>query len=250
MKNLIKVELLKLRTTPALYICAGIVGALTVVSVVANILLAGKSGAPALGTVENVNKVFSVAALSTMVALAIGIVTIAGEYRHRTILGSYLAEPRRGRVAVAKLATAGGIGAITGAAAFGMAAAVAIPMFAAKGVHHLPIDIGRMWWGATLASACFGMLGVALGSAARHTVGAIIGAIIWVQVIEVSVLQPAIPSLAKWLPTGAGVALTSSGKDTAALLAPGPAALVLLAWAGVLTFVAAKVSLNREVPVG
>jgi len=104
-----------------------------------------------------------------------------------------------------------------------------------------------MWWGAVLASGCFGMLGVALGAAARHTVGAIIGAIIWVQVIEVAVLQPSVPSLAKWLPAGAGVALTSSGKETASLLSPGAAALVLIAWAVVLTSISADVSLSREV---
>lgn len=100
---------------------------------------------PALGSVENVNKVFSVAALSTMIALTVGIDMIAGEYRHRTIVGSNLGEPRRSRVVVAKLVT---------------------------------------------ASA----LGVALGAAARHTVGAIIDAIIWVQVIEVGVLQPSVPA--------------------------------------------------------
>ncbi|MGZ4806912.1 MAG: hypothetical protein ACXV5U_11055 [Ilumatobacteraceae bacterium] len=247
MKNLIKVELLKLRTTPALYICTAVVAGLTIISVVTNILLAGKSGAPALGTFENVNKVFSVAALSTMVALAIGIVMVAGEYRHRTIVGSYLGEPRRSHVVVAKLVTAAGLGAVAGAVAFGLAVAVGVPMFAAKGVHDLPVDLTRMWWGAVLASSCFGMLGVALGAAARHTVGAIIGAIIWVQIIEVGVLQPSVPALAKWLPTGAGVALTSAGKETASLLSPGPAALVLVGWALVLTAVSAKVSLSREV---
>ena len=247
MKNQIKVELLKLRTTPALYISGAIVGGLTVVSVVANILLAGKKGSPALGTVENVNKVLSVAALSTMVALAIGVVMVAGEYRHRTIVDAYLAEPRRGRVVAAKLVTAGGIGGVAGALAFGLALAVSLPLFAAKGVHHLPVDVPRLWWGAVLASACFGMLGVALGSLTRHTVGAIVAAIIWVQVVEVGVLQPAAPGVAKWLPTGAGVALTSAGKDAAALLAPGPAALVLIAWATAITLIAAKVSVSREV---
>jgi len=44
-------------------------------------------------------------------------------------------------------------------------------MFAANGVHHLPLEVTRMWWGAVLASGCLGMLGVALGAAARHTVG-------------------------------------------------------------------------------
>ncbi|HEY4608400.1 MAG TPA: hypothetical protein VIH06_04330 [Ilumatobacteraceae bacterium] len=247
MKNLVKIELLKLRTTPALYICAAVVAGLTAVSVVANIMLAGKNGAAPLGSVENVNKVFSVAALSTMIALAVGIVMVAGEYRHRTVVSTYLGEPRRGRVAIAKLTTAGGLGAVTGAGAFGLALAIAMPMLSAKGVHHLPVDVGRMWLGATVASCCFGMLGVALGSITRHTVGAIVGALIWVQVIEVAVLQPSAPSLAKWLPTGAGVALTSSGKDVAHLLSPAPAALVLVAWAAALTFVAARVSLNREV---
>jgi len=247
MKNLVKIELLKLRTTPALYICAAVVAGLTAVSVVANIMLAGKNGAAPLGSVENVNKVFSVAALSTMIALAVGIVMVAGEYRHRTVMSTYLGEPRRGRVAIAKLMTAGGLGAVTGAGAFGLALAIAMPMLSAKGVHHLPVDVGRMWLGATVASCCFGMLGVALGSITRHTVGAIVGALIWVQVIEVAVLQPSAPSLAKWLPTGAGVALTSSGKDVAHLLSPAPAALVLVAWAAALTFVAARVSLNREV---
>jgi ABC-2 type transport system permease protein len=247
MKNLVKIELLKLRTTPALYICAAVVAGLTAVSVVANIMLAGKNGAAPLGSVENVNKVFSVAALSTMIALAVGIVMVAGEYRHRTVVSTYLGEPRRGRVAIAKLMTAGGLGAVTGAGAFGLALAIAMPMLSAKGVHHLPVDVGRMWLGATVASCCFGMLGVALGSITRHTVGAIVGALIWVQVIEVAVLQPSAPSLAKWLPTGAGVALTSSGKDVAHLLSPAPAALVLVAWAAALTFVAARVSLNREV---
>jgi len=247
MKNLIKVEVLKLRTTPALYICTALVAGLTIISVVTNILLAGKNGAPALGTLENANKVFSVAALSTLVALAIGIVMVAGEYRHRTIVGSCLAEPRRSRVVVAKLVTSAVLGAVAGAVAFGLAVAVGLPMFAAGHVHHLPVDLTRMWWGAVLASSCFGMLGVALGAAARHTVGAIVGAVIWVQIVEVGILQRTVPALAKWLPTGAGVALTSAGKETASLLSPGAAALVLAAWAVSLTAISIRVSLNREV---
>jgi ABC-2 type transport system permease protein len=247
MKRLIGIELLKLRTTPALFIAVGVSAVLTVASVVANIALAGHNGAPALGTVDNVSKVFSIAALSTMVAMAIGIVAIAGEYRHRTIAGSFLAEPRRHRVLVAKLAAVGGLGVAIGATTFGLAYAIAVPMFAAKGIHHLPIDVPRLWLGTTLATACFGLLGVALGALTRNTVAAIIGAIVWVQLIEVGILQHAIPTFAKWLPTGAGVALTSGGRDAAGLLSPMAAALVLTGWAGAVAAIASRLTINREI---
>jgi ABC-2 type transport system permease protein len=247
MKSLVSIEFLKLRTTRALFVGVGIAAFLTIASVISNIELAGRSGAPELGSVDNVNKVLSVAALSTMVALAMGIICIAGEYRHRTIMGTFLATPRRGQVLVAKLVTIAVFGAALGAVVFGLALAVAVPMYSMKGVHSLPVHVGQMWLGATLATSCFGLLGVALGALTRNIVGAIIGAVIWVQIVEVAILQPALPSLAKWLPTGAGVAVTSGGSDAANLLDPGVAALVLVAWAAVISVVAARLTMNREV---
>jgi ABC-2 type transport system permease protein len=247
MRRLIGIEILKLRTTPALLISTGIVLLLTVASVVSNIALAGRSGAPALGTVDNVAKVLSVAAVSTVVAMTMGIIVLAGEYRSRTIMGTYLAEPRRGRVLIAKLITVSGFSAALGALTFGLALGVAKPIYAANGVHHLPVDVPRLWLGAILGTACYGLLGVALGALTRNTVGAIIGGIAWVFVIEVGILQPALPSVAKWLPTGAAVAITSGGSDASKFLAPGVAALVLLGWTVVLSGIAARFTLSRPV---
>jgi ABC-2 type transport system permease protein len=247
MRRLIGIELLKLRTTPALLISSVVTLVLTVASVISNIELAGRSGAPALGTVDNVSKVFSVAAVTSLVAMAIGIVCIAGEHRHRTIMGTYLGEPRRGRILIAKLVTVAGIGLVFGAVTFGVALAVAKPMYAAHGIHHLPVDLPQLWLGTTVATACYGLLGVAVGAVTRNTVAAIIGAIIWIQIIEVGILQSVAPSFAKWLPTGAGVALTSGGSDAANLLAPGVAALVLVGWAAALTVVAASSTTRLEV---
>lgn len=247
MRRLVSIEILKLRTTPAVFISASIVVVLTVVSVISNILLAGRSGAPALGTVDNVAKVLGVAAVSTAVAMTMGIIVLAGEYRTRTILGAYLGEPRRGRVLAAKLVTITGFGAALGALTFGLALGVAKTLFAAKGIHHLPVDVPRLWLGAVLGTACYGLLGVALGALTRNTVGAIVFGIVWVQVIEVGILQPALPSLAKWLPTGAAVAITSGGSDASKLLAPGVAALVLVAWTAVLSGIAARFTLSRAV---
>lgn len=246
MNQLIRVELRKLRTTPALVVTLATTMALGVVSVVATILLAGQKGTPPLGTEANVNKALQVGSMTSIAMLILGILAIAGEYRHRTIIGAYLAEPRRGRVLAAKFVTIGAVGAGLGAVLFGVAVAVAVPVYAAKGVHHLPVDLAPMWLGAVLATAIYGMLGVAVGALARNTVGAIIGGIIWVQVIEVGLLQNAVPSVAKWLPTGAGVAVTAAKDSAPDLLSPGLAAVVLIGWAVAIAAVATRFSVRRE----
>ena len=246
MNQLIRVELRKLRTTPALLATLATCIALGVTSVVTTIVLAGKEGTPAVGTVANVNKDLQVASMTSIAMLVLGILCIAGEYRHRTIMGAYLAEPRRGRVLAAKFITIGAIGAVLGAVLFGLAVAVALPLYAAKGVHHLPVHLAPMWLGAILATSIYGMLGVAVGALARNTVGAIIGGIIWVQAIEVGLLQNAVPSLAKWLPTGAGVAVTAAKDSAPDLLSPGVAAVVLVGWAVAIALLAARFSVRRE----
>jgi ABC-2 type transport system permease protein len=244
MTALMRVELRKLRTTPMLYVALGLTVALTVISVVTTLLLAGHQGTAAIGSKANVVKVLNVGSVSSMVMLIVGILVIGGEHRYRTIIGTYLAEPRRGRILVAKLLVTGVLGMLVGAGTFGLALAIALPVYASRGVHHLPVDVSAMWLGTALASACYAMLGVALGSVTRNTVAAVIGALIWVQLVEVALLQPLIPSIAKWLPTGAGVALTGQGND---LLPPALAAVVLIAWAVALAFTAAQFSLRREV---
>ena len=50
---------------------------------------------------------------------------------------------------------------------------------------------------------------------------AILGSIGWAMIIENGILQNVVPEVAKWLPTGAGVAVTSVGGVGDALLSPG-----------------------------
>ena len=133
MITLARIELRKLTTTPALYVSAGIVALFTVLSVAAGIMLAGQQGTPPLGSEPNVTKTLSIAALSSMVMLVLGILATAGEFRQRTIMWTFLAEPRRGRVLAAKLAVLAAVGAAMGALAFGLALAIAVPWYAAKG---------------------------------------------------------------------------------------------------------------------
>jgi ABC-2 type transport system permease protein len=246
MITLARIELRKLATTPAVYVSMALTAALAVASVLSGILLAGRSGTPALGTPANVGKALSVAALASMVMLVLGVLATAGEYRHRTIISTFLAEPGRGRILVAKLTVLGGLGVVVGTVTFGLALAIATPMYSARGVTHLPVDVAGMWLGAALSSGCYALLGVALGALTRNTVGAVIGGLAWVQLIEVGLLQNVWPAVAKWLPTGAAVAVTGPGSSPS-LLSPRLAALVLTGWAIAIAATATRVSLRRDV---
>jgi len=109
----------------------------------------------------------------------------------------------------------------------------------------LPVSVPGRWAGAAVAGACYGLLGVALGALTRNTIAAVLGGLAWVQIVEVGLLQHFVPALAKWLPTGGAVAITTPGQ-THGLLPPGLATLVLTGWALALALVATRVSLRRE----
>lgn len=246
MRTLLPIELYKLRTTPAVWVSIGLTLLLGLVSTAVNIMVDNPS-APPFGTTEHINLALSSAALTSMVMLALGVLIIAGEYRHRTIMQAYLGEPRRSLVLVAKLGVTAILGAVLGAVTFGLTYVEAIVLYGNRGIGSLPIDLGQLWLGAALSSALWGLLGVALGALTRNTVAAIVGGIAWAMVIESGILAQVVPELAKWLPVGAATALTTTSDPGGLLLTPGLAALVLGGWTLLISGAAARFSLAREV---
>src|ERR1039458_9774878 len=112
MKNLIRAELLKLRTTRMIYGLALAALALVPLSVFGAIVSAGKSGGgPALGTGEGIRGVMSAGSSGALTVLIIGILIMAGEFRHGTVTSTFLVSPNRGRVVAAKIATSALVGA-------------------------------------------------------------------------------------------------------------------------------------------
>jgi hypothetical protein len=163
--------------------------------------------------------------------LAIGISIMGSEYRHHTAVPTFLVTPKRSAVVAAKFVTGVAVGALLGAAAFGLAAASATVALSSKGVHHFAGDTAQMWIGAAVATAIYGALGVALGAIARNMVLAIVAALVWVQVVEVAFLAATFPTVGKWMPTGANLALTRTATNPEELLRPLVAVPVLVAWA-------------------
>jgi ABC-type transport system involved in multi-copper enzyme maturation permease subunit len=246
MINLIKIEMMKLRTTPAFYATALAALVLSLGSAITNVLITPGQGDPPRGSAANAQDVLSQAgSVGSQAIFILGILVVAGEYRHRTIMGAFLAEPRRLRVIIAKMAMMGGVGAVLGAVIYTITTASAVSLYSTKGVHHLPVNLVSLGLGTVVSGACYGLLGVAVGALARNTVAAVIGGIVWIQVLEVAVLENAAPSFAKWLPVGAARGLTSIGSSLDVLSRPTSAA-VLVAWAAGLVLLAAVLSTRRE----
>jgi hypothetical protein len=148
--NLVKAELLKLRTTRMFYGNALAALAFVPVSLAVAILTAGKEGgSPALDTSEGLRQVLSAASSGTLIVLVLGILMMAGEFRHNTATSTFLVCPDRRRVVGAKLLASALVGAGLAVAASVVTLAIAIPWLAAKdvAVDLLSADVGLVLLG-------------------------------------------------------------------------------------------------------
>lgn len=73
----------------------------------------------------------------------------------------------------------GGRPAALSAVTFGLGLAAIVAGLAAHHPRHLPNGTGSLYVGTVIASSCFAMIGVALGSLTRNPVGAIVAVIAW-----------------------------------------------------------------------
>src|SRR5258707_10004528 len=204
MSTLIRTEVLKLRAVrgPWLLLAAAPL-----------LVLAGVSGLAISG--GDMNKptaqsgALSHVGLTSLFTVVFGILAVAGEYRHKTIVDTYLSTPARRQVIAAKLAVYTVLGALSGVICSAVGLAAAASWWADKG---LPFGWSNsaMWTtigGGIAWNAAFAAIGVGLGALVRNLVGAIARALARIALIEGIVGQ--LPgNLAPWLPISAGHALS------------------------------------------
>jgi ABC-2 type transport system permease protein len=245
MQYLIRSEVLKLRTVrgPWLLLAAGPL-----------LVLAGISGLIVSGTSVHdpaaQAKALSHVGLISIFTLLLGVVAVAGEYRHRTITDTYLSTPERGRVLGAKLVVYTALAALAGVASSLVGLAVAAAWWADKGASFGWGD-SAMWatiGGGIAWNAIFAAIGVSAGALIRNLVGAVAVSLAWIALVE-GVVGQLIGNLARWLPFYAGQALGAGG---AAMLPEGllprvGALVVLLCYAAIFALAALAVSVRRDV---
>jgi ABC-2 type transport system permease protein len=215
MIRLIRAEFTKLATTRLIYGLAAAMAAFAVLTVAAIIL--DVEGAPPLSAYSLPVFVAAPVTLLSGAALLLGILGMAGEFRHQTVTQTFLVTPDRGRVVAAKLVAYPLAGIALTLVTLAITAAVATGWLAATGItpslpEPVAYALGHVLLGAVLAAGLCGLVGVGVAALVRNQVAALVGVAVWALVVEgllMSLLNA--PSLAKWLPSAAAAALTNPG---------------------------------------
>src|SRR5207248_6777909 len=128
------------------------------VATVATLTAAGHHGNPPLGSHGLVDAARAPLSVLVGAVLLLGVLGITGEYRHGTVVPSFLITPRRSPVLAAKLIAHAIVGAALSLAVTVVAVGAALPILVA---HHLHVSgsIGTAALaaaGAMLAAALYG----------------------------------------------------------------------------------------------
>lgn len=206
--------------------------------------------APRLTTAEGQRTLFSSAAASSIWALILGTISVTGEFRHQTVTPTFLATPRRGLVVIAKLIAYAVTGVGYGIATIAVALAIALPWLSAKDID---VSLGSNGIPGTLVGVIVGVavyawLGVGLGALIRNQIAAVVGALVYLFVIEqfISAL-PKIRDYYKFFPGGANNALTDATQPGVNLLEPYQGGLLLVAYGLVFAFLGTWLAVRRDV---
>lgn len=240
---IVRAEIRKLRTTRTPWILFA-VAQLLVVAGISGVMLDSNGTA----TAETQRLAVSHIGLVSLFALILGVVAVAGEYRHRTITDTYLTRPHRGRVLTGKLVVHTGAGVVFGLV--GAVTAVAVTAVAAA-VTDVTVDwcdalLWRTIGGGVAWNIAFASLGVGLGALVPNLTAAVTGALAWLALVEGVVAALVGSTVSQWLPFAAGSALGQlpSGGDG---LPQWGAAVVLAGYVAVVATAAAVVTARRDV---
>ena len=180
MRTALSSELIKITSTRTFYgLLAGAVAvvALTTWSAIANIGAANVEGH------LSDHQMFYLSAINLSVfAVIVGIRAITDEFRHGTVVPGVLIDAPRRRFIAAKAIVAATAAAVIAATAQLVMAVLATTLTSGS----LIVDASdlRAMAGLTLSLAMWAAIGVGAGAVVRHQVAAIVGAIVWVLVIE------------------------------------------------------------------
>jgi hypothetical protein len=238
MKTEIRAELYKARTTRSVW-WLGVVGALSCVGWALVAVLVWKDSAP-----------YAMAAQGYLFAMIVGVLLVAGEYRHQTITWAVLVTPRRSRVVVAKLAACATVGLALGLAAAALTTVAVAVTLSVQGQPVFAGDVAGALLGSIVSTALWAVFGGALAALVRNQVAAVVVAFVWFFYAEWFLVM-LVPAVGRWTPTGAAKAVSGWTRDAMPvagdLLPVWLGGAVFLAYAAVAAALAMTTTTRRDI---
>lgn len=186
MSALVGAEFLKFRTTRA---WIGFLLAAVALTAIAAAGTVGTARDDQLGTAQLSRDIVSTSLFTALIALMIGIMSVTAEWRHGTVTRTFLVTPHRERVLIAKELWVALLAAALAVLAIVLVLAIAVPWLAVEG-SSLKLDggvaglVGRI----VIASVLWGTLGVGVGAVVQSQTPALVGAVIWIIVVEALII--------------------------------------------------------------
>ena len=241
MKALLRAELIKLRTTRTFVVLTAAALAISLLVVVLTTTLQDE------WTEDDARDLFT-SDFTGLFILLLGVMGMAGEWRHRTITSTVLAAPRRLRLLSAKTISYAVAGIAISLIVTVTIMAIGTLILSARDLPTAGLgDLADVLWRNLVVAAYLGAFGVCIGGLIRNQIVAIVGLLLLMFAIEPAVLGLA-PEVGKFGPTlGAPngfIGLEDVFGEGDEQLTPAVALLVMIGWVG-LAFAAAAVRLER-----
>ncbi len=207
MNPLIRSELLKLRSTRML--------AWLLLATLAVVVLADAVNVPSASAKSNALSLDDPALLARIVGVGfgvpdvtifiLGVLAFTQEVRYGTVTSTFLVEPRRSRVLVAKGVALVVVSVVIAASTLAVSVIASITSIHAR---HGNVTFGADFWqlmaAVFIVMALYGVIGLAVGVLVRNQIVAVVAALVWLLAVEYLLID-ALPAVERWTPGGATV---------------------------------------------
>ena len=245
MTRIIAAELFKMRTTRTFYALVGSALALVVLHTIP--VCAFVNFAPDDEPLDVL--LFFISGLIQVFALLLGILAATNEFRHGTITPSLLVVPNRIRLMLAKLVAALIVGLVLGIVSSGLIIVI-VALFGSIRDFNSGDEQLALLVGSSLASALFAALGVGLGALVRNQVGAVVGALVYIFILEpalggvLSLVEALDDIMPKYSLGAVGNGLMGADIEDSTALGQAPSGLLLALYVAI--FLAAGLAATRR----
>lgn len=215
MIDLIRAEVLKIRTVRSTVVLLFVVVGLCLAPAVLIASLVGRLDLEVMDPHEKVSLLLLGTNFSQILLAVLASLVITGEYRFGTIRTTFLAEPRRTRVFLAKVVTVVGLTALVSAVMIATTIATSAVILKARDVSLVLSDgqVPRLLYGTLLFAVVYAVIAFALGTVLRNSAASIVLVIVIPLIVE-NIVAAILSGLrhgswGRWLPFQAGSRITA-----------------------------------------